>query len=141
MSTMKKTGDLGNVRFAEKPPPSDWPKEKRESMRCREGEEIGAYSAYNHLDLFDLYSIPAHKPILIHERKDDLGTSDGRRDGNSGPGVACGLLRCSEETKRKRLKADNPDWKKEEKEDKKSDEKEEDEGGKRSPLEVLGDWL
>ncbi len=132
MTTMKKIGDLGNVKFSEDLP-KDWPKEK-DDMRCADGQ-IGAYALYNHLDLYHFHSIPAYKPIVLHEKRDDLGTSEKRRDGNSGPGIACGLLKCSEKTK-KAMDAD-PGWKKDKEEEEGGGSSKEGEGGEqRSPLEV-----
>ena len=43
---MKKLGDLGNIRFVEKPP-ENWPKPK---MACKNGE-IGGYGIFNHINL------------------------------------------------------------------------------------------
>jgi len=41
-----------------------------------------------------------YKPIVLHAKKDDLGTSEKRRDGDSGPGIACGMLKCEEYEKK-----------------------------------------
>ncbi len=76
---MKKVGDLGNVRFLKKPPKT-WPKEEE---RCKE-DELGAYGLYNHVEMFTTGSCPLYKPIVVHEKKDDLGASDKKEDGNSG---------------------------------------------------------
>ncbi len=154
MSTMKKTGNLGNIKFsADNKLPDAWPKEKAEKLKCPDGH-LSAYAAYNHFCLHDLYSIPAYKPIVIHEKRDNLGVSMMMRNekkddgGNVGKGVLCGLLECTEEhkdkLKEKGWTMPNKDEKKKdeakdkEKDEKKKEDKDKDtskEGGEKTPLE------
>ena len=84
---MKQIGSLGNLKFVNEAP-IDWP---NDMAQCKD-DEIGSYKMYNHVNLFDIYSRPLDRPIVIHEKQDDLGKSE-KMNGNSGKAVACGSLK------------------------------------------------
>ncbi len=123
---MKQVGDLGNLKLIkDKSIPNFWPKSTSDQvMTCNKGQ-LAEYLIYNHIDLFDDYASPKMKPIVIHEHKDDLGKDkvygilndtftklsvavlkrkiddtflllQDQEHGNSGDGIACGILKCDQ---------------------------------------------
>lgn len=74
--------------------PDFWPLDKSVLPPCDEERQIGAYSILNHIDLFNPDNNPTGRVLVIHEHPDDLGESTKRLNGNSGEGIACGVLQC-----------------------------------------------
>ena len=77
---------------------------------------------------FNLNTMLVGRVIVVHEGKDDLGTSEKRQDGGSGPGVACGVIECHSGEKEEE---------KEGTEKKEREEKKEKKGGKKDEMDKL----